>query len=733
MLFALMTYVPPIVGLTVISIFTLLKNYKQRVNILFFLFAEALTLWLIALLVGDLLANSSSLWAVRCAALIGTVSVPLFIYFGFYFPVAIKKPGVLIHMFAIAPTVLFMAVSLTPLLIGSVVIKQHTAQPDQVGVLYGLQSAYTALGLVFGGSLLIAKLKHVGNRERAQIKLVVAGLAATLFINLGTGYVLTALNVSNRYSNLIGSLAILILVGTTSYAIVKHRLFDMRLALVRIVGYVLTLSIVTSLYSFAVIVVGIKLLGIQAGRVLPLLGMLVVLTIFISLTFHRLQKFIAAMTIQVFHQQTYSLRAVLNQLTDVLVAEQEIKPVMRRSLTLLNDALQPLSSHIVVFDEQQAAYARYGTGQQLSDEAIATLQSIIQHGSHTITERHELTSKAKMQADALGTELILRLGTHRQPLGIVAFGPKKNGSIYTRQDIQLLEIAANNLALAIENARKYDQIQNFADTLKEEVAHATLRLRHANERLKTLDQLKDDFISMASHQFRTPVGSIRQALQIINDPTTSQKDQREMLHLAEVDSEHLSTIVATMLSISRLQAGRFLIDKSPTDLNALLDAVMRGVGVLAEQKNIQVNLHRPDDPLMMAADSAKLKEAMTNYIENAIKYSPAGSTVTVTLSQTDDAVVFEVADRGIGIPGDERKQLFTKFYRAPNARREQPEGNGIGLYVVKNIAELHGGIAYHKPAEPGSIFGFSLPLNTAGHSRAATAYEPLAQSPTIIE
>lgn len=712
-----------------LGIIVVLRNPRKAANIAFGLFGSTIILWSICNYLADHAVYTNLAYS-RLTVLFGSCIVASFVYLSMVFPHKVAVGQRLTSSIKIA-TLINALLCCTDLYVASVHMSNSVAVLH-VGPLYSLFVAYMLFMTAAGFYVFARQLRNAERVAKSRLKLLLLGILLYASFAIPSN-VLLPLLLDNWTSTKYGPAFTVPFVAITGYAIVKHRLFDVRSVVVRILGYLLTLSILAVVYSLFVTFIISKIVLLDSLSV-PQLAALAIPTLLSILTFPYLKHRIDKITARIFYRDMYVSREVLDALSKQLISQNDVNSLLHGSMHVLTRALHPSSFHMVVFDDKGKVFTDYSARRRTPINA-SSLTDLLRKTKEPVISRDDHEGSRIAEAlEASGSDLAVRLQNGEKLIGVILFGHKKSGSIYTNQDIKLLRVAANNLSVALDNAKKYEQIQNFADTLKEEVAHATLRLRHANERLKTLDQLKDDFISMASHQFRTPVGSIRQALQIINDPATSQKDQREMLHLAEVDSEHLSTIVATMLSISRLQAGRFLIDKSPTDLSALLDAVMRGVGILAQQKNIQVNLHRPDGPLMMAADSAKLKEAMTNYIENAIKYSPAGATVTVTLSQTDDAVVFEVADRGIGIPGDERKQLFTKFYRAPNARREQPEGNGIGLYVVKNIAELHGGIAYHKPAEPGSIFGFSLPLSTAGgHSRSASAYEPLAQSPTIIE
>lgn len=710
MLFVILSYIPCVIGLLGVGLIVLLKNPRSRLHLIFYALATVLGLWLFALFLGDLtISHDFSLWALRAGSLIGILLGPFMVLFGLYFPVKIQKPanGLLFTIWLI--TGIFMALALTNIIIPDIEFMHHTAQPKNLNTAYTLQSLFLGITWLIGLAYLIRKFSRVSPRERAQIRLVFIGIVIMLIVNMGTGFIMTALGISNNYSNVAGSLAVLAFVITTAYAIVKYRLFDIRLVVVRLIGYIITVLIVAFIYSVAIIVILGNLFGVDTVNSRPLATVLIITTLFVSLTFQSLRRFIDTVTLRIFYRHAYNEREVLDKLSDALVKRSSIEDIATSSMQILSEAIQPTSMHFTVLTADKKLYKelRYNQPNNIN---IHTIVKALEQESKTAIDYDLARPNLRMSLEALNTSLILRLGKKTQPTGFIIFGHKQNGGIYTNQDIKLLEIAARNLSIALENAKNYEEIKHFNETLKEEVAHATVRLQHANEKLKSVDKLKDDFISMASHQFRTPASSVHQALQMINDPKLSAQERKEMLRLAEMNSAELVSLVSTMLSISRLQAGRFIIDKSLVDLPALIDKIIATTSIIADQKHTKLNFKHPDHGIIVQADAAKIREAMTNYIENAIKYSPEGSTVTIALREENDRVYFEVTDQGMGVPEAERPNLFGKFYRAQNARQQQPDGNGIGLYVVRNIAEGHGGEAYYQPLEHGSLFGLWLPV-----------------------
>lgn len=690
---------------------TLINNARSRVNRLFFAFGITVALWLTALMIGDLkLSHFTSLEAVRAATFIGTPMAPLIVYFSAYFPVNIRKPSLKLQLGVLIPAAIFMALSFSSLLIPDITFKGRSAQPINLGLAYSLQSIYVLLAYAVGFIIFFRKINKVKAKERSQIKFVLLGLVLALGVNVVTGIVLTTLNVGSDYSNFAGSLSFLAFIAFTAYAIVRHRLFDLRLAITRVIGYSITIILVASIYSLLLIAVSMKLslLGtLTTGQVV----VLVLPTIFIALTFHRIAAVVARLTEAVFYRDAYDVREVLDNLSDALLAESDIDEIMNRSIIVLTAAIKPVSAYFAVLNSSGIVYKHVQLGKQDVGD-IAPFLLRLGKETESLIEREEAPDRpiAKLMAQQ-NVELLQRLGPKDAPIGVLLLGAKRNGSMYTKQDISLLRISAKNLGIALDNAKKYEQIIHFADTLHKEVKRATTRLRKANEELKTLDALKDDFISTASHQLRSPAVSVHDALHMLNYPNVTKKDRDELLLLAESSSERLVTVVRTMLNMARIQAGHFTIDTSEADLVELINKELTQVKVLADQKSIKLRFAKPPTAATVNIDVAKINEAVANYVENAIKYSPNNTTITLSLTHEKGMYRFEVADQGMGVPPGERDQLFGRFYRASNARQEQPDGNGIGLYVVKMIAEGHGGEAYYRPGvEQGSVFGLTIAI-----------------------
>jgi signal transduction histidine kinase len=173
----------------------------------------------------------------------------------------------------------------------------------------------------------------------------------------------------------------------------------------------------------------------------------------------------------------------------------------------------------------------------------------------------------------------------------------------------------------------------------------------------------------------------------------------------------MKRMVADFLNVSRIEAGKFIIDVKPTNINKMISEEVNGLGPSAKEKEVLLQFIPPKHPVpLVEIDEQKTRQAAMNLIDNAIYYTPKGD-VKVYLDADQDHVTFKVVDNGIGVPEKQKDKLFQKFYRADNARNERPNGNGVGLYLVKRVIEDQGGKIIFESAEgKGSTFGFTLPI-----------------------
>jgi signal transduction histidine kinase len=270
--------------------------------------------------------------------------------------------------------------------------------------------------------------------------------------------------------------------------------------------------------------------------------------------------------------------------------------------------------------------------------------------------------------------------------------------------------------VALENAKAFLEIKKFNVTLQERVDRATKNLQNANSQLKELDQAKDEFISMASHQLRTPLTTVKGYVSMLNDGDFGKlsNDQKKSIELALDGSNRMARLIDDLLNVSRMEAGKFYIDPIKVNLSQLINQEIEQLASLAKNNNVSLTGKISVDVPMMMLDENKTRQAIMNLIDNAIHYSEppkGGGKVQVLLSVKDEEIYFSVVDNGIGVPKDQQSKLFTKMFRAKNAKEVRPDGTGLGLYLVKRVVEDQGGkIVFESKPGKGSVFGFKIPI-----------------------
>lgn len=253
---------------------------------------------------------------------------------------------------------------------------------------------------------------------------------------------------------------------------------------------------------------------------------------------------------------------------------------------------------------------------------------------------------------------------------------------------------------------------------REELARLARSLTDANERLQQLDKQKTEFLSIASHQLRTPLSILKGYIELIHDGAYGKptKKLKGILENMDESNEHLVKLVDEFLNISRIEQGRTKYVFAKKDLSALTDGVVKELSERAAEKKLAIVWKKPTAlPIIM--DDEKVRHVIFNFIDNAIKYTETGK-ITVTAAKDKDGVVVRVKDTGYGFDKSDEVNFFQKFYRGENVKGTRVTGTGLGLFVCKKFIEAHHGRVWGKSPglSRGSEFGFWLPLagNTIG-------------------
>lgn len=296
------------------------------------------------------------------------------------------------------------------------------------------------------------------------------------------------------------------------------------------------------------------------------------------------------------------------------------------------------------------------------------------------------------------TTIVFPIVAKDKVLGSLIFSLSKEEKEISQEEWIILDSFVGAVGIALDNALLYRSIED------------------ANEKLKQLDRLKDEFVSLASHELRTPMTIIKSYLWMVMNKKSNLSPEKEKSYLdrAYESTQRLINLVNNMLNVSRIESGRLKLEMKELDLIVHAQRIISELVPRAKQLNLSLNLVMPTTPVKnIFADPDKIEQILINLIGNSFKFTPPGGKINVSITPRQSDILVAIADNGKGMDSIQMSALFQRFATMGGnyLTKENIQGSGLGLYISKSLVELHGGKITARSEGPGkgSTFSFTLP------------------------
>lgn len=702
----------------ILSFVVLSRNRKSHINISFAIFSFFLGLWAFSITFFRVIDDSffTFFWA-KAIYISGSLIAASLLYFALSFPEGkplSRKTTLLIIIPSVIHTLL---IAWPPYLTHSIVQRDWGKEVILGKVEYAIFSAYF-ISFFYGALFFLwKKYKKFSGRTKTQIlfifvSILIAGFIASIFDLILPG-------LGNYRLIYIGPAFSGIIFWLITYAIVRHQLWDFKLVLARSIAYTILVLWLGSLYTTAVFWISRSFFtgSVDNNQIL----VYTILALFVAFTVQPLKQLIEKTTDDIFFRYNYDSNDLLFRLSKIMATTLDLQELAQKTLHELLNTIHIVHG-VMYVSHDKTTYQPAAEG--VINQHIPSMDLVTWFCSFrkTLIYDEEVDEKVKEQMHIYNISVAIPLYVNDNPHGLLVLGDKKSGDFYSEKDLDVLSIFSPELAVAIENAKSYAEIRSFNITLADEVAKATEDLETANEQLKQLDKMKDEFVSLASHELRTPMTAIKSYLWFLLDQSKTKFDAKEQQYIEHAynATDRLIALVNDMLNVSRIESGRMILNKKLINLVPLAEEIIAELLPVAKKLQIQLTFDKPSTLIPnVFADGNKMREVLINLIGNSLKFTPPRGSVHIAISVDEKDITTAVRDTGKGIKQEETALLFKKFGTIGEiTQKEGMQSTGLGLYITKAIIEMHNGKIWAESdgEGKGAVFSFQLPVMNDTHT-----------------
>lgn len=576
-------------------------------------------------------------------------------------------------------------------------------------LLYSFHRAYLVIfSLLAIMALFHSYLKAAQKSEKDQMRWILWGIVAGSAPFLVLWTIPQILAQRPLAPEEIISLALILAPLSFAFAILKYKLFAIEVVINRSIVYVLLTGFIAGVHLLLVGLAGhfLQHMSTQTNSFAAIICTLVVV-----LLFNPAKQKVREIVDRTFYRVKYNYRLAIKQFSQLMVAARSRQETLDLLMQHIDSSV-PIETLAVLLPHNGAYEIAVSRGLREDEKKLLNLAEAREteptrtralsssEARHTDLPQSGTASLRLQQRVAhTGMKKVLPVEISTGQWGYLMLGRKRAGNQYSEEDLELLSMLATEAFRALERIR----LQEMA-----------IQERAEKGKLEELNRLKSEFVALVSHELRTPLTAIRWSVQNLLDgiPEKPSAKLRDYLVGIQESSALLSRMIENVLDVSKIEAGKVEVFPERFCPAEIVPALFEAMAPMAGKKNIKIQMGAFDG-LHVKADRDALRVILSNLIENAIKYSPAGAAIQLAAQsapQSPDMVVFSVCDEGMGIPPEKQKAIFRKFERALEERKAREKGLGLGLYIVKELVRAQGGtIGVKSAVGSGRVFTFTLP------------------------
>lgn len=711
--FALVIVSLTLVANLLIASFVFFNNKKSASNLLLAALSIVTALWTIFTYLA-LFSTSEEirLFWVRTVMFVTSPFGPIIYLLALAFPNIEFKVGKKTLMLVIGLGVATAFLATTPLVFENLKnLPQGNFQlfPGPAIIVYGIN----LIGFMLAGFITIIKKYRLSHGiVKTQTSYFLTGLILTFTLATLTNFIAVVIFGTIKLTY-IGPPLTLIFVGFVAWAIIRHNLLDIRVLVARAVLYALLLLVIIGGYAL-LLYTALNLVPLEINSNI----IFITLAVIVAFSFNTIKEILARLTDKIFFKDSYNTEKLLSKLTHIMASEIHIKKLTTDLLNILLPQMRVSGGAFIVFEKGEIKDIEASSSLDLESLKDREFSGFLSKNDSIFIFDDLEDEKTKEFFRNKKISVILPLKVKDRKIGLLVLSQKSSGESYSTQDIEFLQIFAPEVAVALQNAESYQEIQQFSKTLEKKVEERTYELKesHARELAKArqLLKLKDEFVFIATHDLKTPVTAIDGFISLIQarNEKFSVKTKNSFKAIVEA-SGRLKQLVNDLLEVARSESGTIKVEVAPVNIVDIFKNSIKEIENQAKQRKISISTKFDKENNMVLADEAKLSEVVENLLSNAVKYNKDNGDIEIVTMKKNNNLVSKVSNTGPSIPKDQQSKIFTKFFRAQQKRTLEVSGTGLGLFVSRMLLEkMHGQISFVSEEGKPTTFTFILPLAT---------------------